>query len=518
MKLWRRLICALAAAMMCLSAVSALAAERYQVLMYGDKDEYVLRLQKELKARGFMTEEPTGYYGDATVAAVKKVQEKKGLTVDGIAGVATQKALFGKYYSEIPSSRVVVNTKAGSTSNSSSSSSSGSASSSSSSSSAKRYQVMMYGDKDEYVLRLQKELIARGYMSGKATGYYGDATEQAVTNFQKKKGLEADGIAGVATQKALFGKYYEAIPESRKVKGNTTTADTSTDEEDEKFDSMRKGDAGSVVKTVQEQLKKLGYFNQSKLTTYFGDVTEEAVLAFQKQNGLKEDGVVGIKTYTLLFSGKAKKAEPSSSSSTGGSGSTPAKQDEEVNLGVTGNSEVIEEAIRFAGEQLGKRYVYGGKGPNTFDCSGFTSYVLKHVGVTVSGSSKAQGNKSDWPKISYENLQRGDLLIFTGTKLKGIGHVGIYLGDGRFIHCSSGSAMSVTISHLADRYMDRFLWGRRWAVDADAKIAAEAEETIRKEEEQEGGAAAEIPDEDELPVEETVTPEEEQDLLIEDEE
>ena len=122
MKLLRRLVCLLAAVAVCLSVgASALAVERYQVLMYGDKDEYVTRLQKELIARGFMTGTATGYYGDATVAAVKKVQEKKGLTVDGIAGIATQKALFGKYYSEIPSTRTVTNTKTSSSSSSSSS-------------------------------------------------------------------------------------------------------------------------------------------------------------------------------------------------------------------------------------------------------------------------------------------------------------------------------------------------------------------------------------------------------------
>ncbi len=61
-------------------------------------------------------------------------------------------------------------------------------------------------------------------------------------------------------------------------------------------------------------------------------------------------------------------------------------------------------------------------------------------------------------------------MIFTNTRLSAIGHVGIYLGDGRFIHCSSGSAMSVTISHLEGTYMNRFLWGRRWVAEADPSV------------------------------------------------
>jgi len=96
--------------------------------------------------------------------------------------------------------------------------------------------------------------------------------------------------------------------------------------------------------------------------------------------------------------------------------------------------------------------------------------VLRHVGVDASTSSKAQGNNDKWPKISYKNLKRGDLLIFTNTKLSAIGHVGIYLGDGRFIHCSSGSAKSVTISHLEGTYLKRFLWGRRWVAEADPSV------------------------------------------------
>ncbi|MGI6193179.1 MAG: C40 family peptidase, partial [Christensenellales bacterium] len=126
--------------------------------------------------------------------------------------------------------------------------------------------------------------------------------------------------------------------------------------------------------------------------------------------------------------------------------------------------------IRYAASYLGTPYKSGGKGPKSFDCSGFTAYVLKHVGVNASTSSKAQGNNDKWPKVSYKNLKRGDLLIFTNTRLSSIGHVGIYLGDGRFIHCSSGSAMSVTISHLEGTYMKRFLWGRRWVAEADPSV------------------------------------------------
>ncbi|MGI6192577.1 MAG: peptidoglycan-binding domain-containing protein, partial [Christensenellales bacterium] len=91
-----RFLCLILAVLTAVSPLfaTAFAAERYQVMREGDEDEYVLALQKALYEQGYLTVKPTGYYGSATVEAVKKFQQKKGMTADGIAGIATQKALF----------------------------------------------------------------------------------------------------------------------------------------------------------------------------------------------------------------------------------------------------------------------------------------------------------------------------------------------------------------------------------------------------------------------------------------
>lgn len=434
---------------------AAFAAERYQVMREGDEDEYVLALQKKLYELGYLTVKPTGYYGTATVEGVKKFQQKKGMTADGIAGIATQKALYGSGYSAIPSTRKV------------SDDAKSTVQTSASASSNKRYQVLMFGDEDQYVKKLQQALYDAGYLKTRPTGYFGEATLAAVIAFQKKKGLTADGIAGVATQKALYGSDYSVIPSTRKIHNSATSEDA-----DSEFESLRKGDAGAIVQSVQQRLKKYGYFD-GEVTSYFGSATEAAVRAFQKNNSLKVDGVVGSETYSLLFSGDPKSAPSGSSSNSGGSSGASggaSENDDVVDLGSESNIAIIEEVITFAASLLGTPYKTGGKGPKNFDCSGYTAYVLKHVGVNASTGSKAQGNNEKWPKISYKNLKRGDLLIFTNTRLSAIGHVGIYLGDGRFIHCSSGSAMSVTISHLEGTYMNRFLWGRRWVAEADPSV------------------------------------------------
>ena len=84
--------------------------------------------------------------------------------------------------------------------------------------------------------------------------------------------------------------------------------------------------------------------------------------------------------------------------------------------------------VRFARRFLGVRYVYGGTSPRYgFDCSGFTRFVYAHFGVSLPHYSGAQFDRGH--SVSRRRLRPGDLVFFDG-----LGHVGIYLGRGRFIH------------------------------------------------------------------------------------
>lgn len=94
----------------------------------------------------------------------------------------------------------------------------------------------------------------------------------------------------------------------------------------------------------------------------------------------------------------------------------------------SGNS-VAEYAKQF----IGKPYVYGGNGPNSFDCSGFAKFVFKNFGVNLSRTSYSQVNEGYY--VSKDSLQAGDLVFF---KIGGsVSHVGIYIGNGTMIHASS---------------------------------------------------------------------------------
>ncbi len=121
------------------------------------------------------------------------------------------------------------------------------------------------------------------------------------------------------------------------------------------------------------------------------------------------------------------------------------------------------DVIAYAKQYLGHKYVYGGDGSNgTFDCSGFTMYVFKHFGISLPHGANSQYRSGKGSKISKQSdLKTGDIVFLTDYSTgKGIGHCGIYIGDGNFIHASTTS-YTVTISSLNTMYKGRFYAGLR---------------------------------------------------------
>ena len=108
-----------------------------------------------------------------------------------------------------------------------------------------------------------------------------------------------------------------------------------------------------------------------------------------------------------------------------------------------GNS-IVSAALQY----VGYPYVYGTAGPETFDCSGFTSYIYKQFGVTLNRSSKDQVNNG--VAVSKSNLQQGDLVFFSTNGVYPT-HVGIYIGDGNIVHASTAKD-GVKISSLNTSY------------------------------------------------------------------
>ena len=229
-----------------------------------DKDDDSLRkgatgsavkdLQTKLKKLGFYNAYVDGSYGDTTVAAVKAFQKKYNLTADGVAGSETLKKLDSAYK------------------NADSDKDDGS---------------LRKGATGSAVKNLQTKLKKLGFYNASIDGDYGDTTVAAVKAFQKKYNLTADGVAGSETLKKLDSAYKNA------------DSNTSTDD-----DSLRKGATGTAVKTLQTNLKKLGFYT-AYVDGSFGATTESAVKAFQKKYGLTADGVAGSATLKKIESAVA---------------------------------------------------------------------------------------------------------------------------------------------------------------------------------------------------------------------
>jgi len=123
-------------------------------------------------------------------------------------------------------------------------------------------------------------------------------------------------------------------------------------------------------------------------------------------------------------------------------------------------SEKIEKIIALAKSKLGNSYQSAKAGPDHFDCSGFVYYVFTSNNIQIPRSSIRQSKNGKALKRS--EIKKGDILFFDTAYRQHINHSGIYLGNGKFIHSSSGHAHGVTISDLDKGfYKDKFRWGIR---------------------------------------------------------
>jgi cell wall-associated NlpC family hydrolase len=127
---------------------------------------------------------------------------------------------------------------------------------------------------------------------------------------------------------------------------------------------------------------------------------------------------------------------------------------------VSGDGDIVDKIISIAKSKVGSKYEPGATGPNSFDCSGFVYYVFKKAGIKVPRVSTNQAKIGK--KLQRDELKKGDIVCFDTAKRGKVNHTGIYLGDGRFIHSSSGRAYSVTVSNLDKGfYKEKFRWGVR---------------------------------------------------------
>lgn len=363
----------------------------------GDTGKAVEELQRQLKEHDcYDFDQITGYFGSATEDGVRKFQTLNGLKVDGVAGSDTLALLKQK--------KITV----------------------------KNPDSLCLGMSGSKVSEIQNRLKELGlYTEPKITGYFGPATQDAVKAFQEASGMAADGIVGKKTKNAMFSSF--------------------------KSTTMIPGMKGDNVTDLQKQLSKLGYYD-GPVTGLYGQMTQQAVKYFQQLNGLSQDGICGKGTYNAIFAKNAKTEKEARRAPSKPSTPKPTSTYHDVPGQSAHGQEMGKKVVEFTKLQLGKRYVYGAEGPNTFDCSGLTWYVYKHFGVTIPRGSTAQGNTNYGIKITQKSkFLPGDLVFFHG-KNGVIGHAAIYIGNMQIIEAPYSGA-NVRIKNITNSTM--ISWGRR---------------------------------------------------------
>lgn len=141
-------------------------------------------------------------------------------------------------------------------------------------------------------------------------------------------------------------------------------------------------------------------------------------------------------------------------SSTGTAVSVTALKNSANYIGASTRAEAI---LSTAKSYIGVPYLWAGTTPKGFDCSGFVQYVFKANGISLNRTAATQYAHGTY--VAKSDLQAGDLVFFQNTYKVGISHVGIYIGDGKFIHCSSSKG--VTISDLSSAYYVAHYYGAR---------------------------------------------------------
>ena len=181
--------------------------------------------------------------------------------------------------------------------------------------------------------------------------------------------------------------------------------------------------------------------------------TEVKVLS--EENGWKKIEFNGKVGYVSSSYVSDKKVVVTSRSSTTTKKTETAKttaKEEAVEVKSTKGSATGSEIVAFAKKYLGYKYVSGGATPSKgFDCSGFTSYVYGHFGYSISRTSSAQA--SNGKAINKSELQAGDIICFSNRSgSKKIGHVGIYIGGGKFIHAANSRKGVITSNVSGDGF------------------------------------------------------------------
>lgn len=329
---------------------------------------------------------------------------------------------------------------------------------------------LRFGDHGELVRHIQLKLQKTGYYEDEIDGIYGLYTEQAVRSFQSTETISISGIIDETTfERLVISEKKEALHQI-----------------ENELQAITFGDVNDDVTKVQEVLFFYGYY-KGEIDGIYGTLTEDAIKQVEQEKLITISTNKELPTKSTRASisevsndnpadlpitdeneRKAKnEVEERNNTSSDIKKVTEQTEDKTTNQNKKEEStdEVVaavtiknqsDTIINKAKSFLGTPYVWGGTSPSGFDCSGFIQYVYKESDIVIPRTVSEIWNFTNM--VSSPSI--GDFVFFE-TYQPGPSHMGIYLGDGNFIH--AGSTNGVEISNLNDNnyWSSRYLGAKR---------------------------------------------------------
>ena len=310
----------------------------------------------------------------------------------------------------------------------------------------------------EYTISKEIKVKILPLMNSKEIGVITDGTVKVVEIINDWCRIENDSEIGWIRKNAL--RKATTINENASTETTNTESNTSTENNSQNVENL------TVIKTAYVSAESLKVRKEPNTTSEVIDsliknsqvaITEEIEGWYQ----IKIGDQIGYVSSSYISDTRVQETTSRSSTSKRGETvqtSTTAETTTETTS--TATNATGEAVVAYAKQYLGYKYVAGGASPSKgFDCSGFTQYIYKHFGINLNRVSRDQSKNG--VSVEKANLQQGDILLFRGSSGSAIGHVGIYIGGGKFIHAENPSTDVCITSLSSSYYSTRYVGARR---------------------------------------------------------
>lgn len=310
----------------------------------------------------------------------------------------------------------------------------------------------------EYAISKEIKVKILPLMNSKEIGVITDGTVKVVEIINDWCRIENDSEIGWIRKNAL--RKATTINENASTETTNTESNTSTENNSQNVENL------TVIKTAYVSAESLKVRKEPNTTSEVIDsliknsqvaITEEIEGWYQ----IKIGDQIGYVSSSYISDTRVQETTSRSSTSKRGETvqtSTTAETTTETTS--TATNATGEAVVAYAKQYLGYKYVAGGASPSKgFDCSGFTQYIYKHFGINLNRVSRDQSKNG--VSVEKANLQQGDILLFRGSSGSAIGHVGIYIGGGKFIHAENPSTDVCITSLSSSYYSTRYVGARR---------------------------------------------------------